>query len=33
MASAAKFANAAASVYCPNLLADSNPGSGGGGNK
>jgi hypothetical protein len=33
MASAAKFANAAASVYCPNLLADSNPGSGGGGNQ
>src|ERR1700751_6048315 len=30
MASAAKFAHTAASVYCPDLLADPNPGSGDG---
>jgi hypothetical protein len=33
MASAAKFANAAATVYCPERLADSNPGAGDGGNQ
>jgi Protein of unknown function (DUF732) len=33
MAKAAKFAHAAASVYCPNLLAESNPGTGDGGNQ
>jgi Protein of unknown function (DUF732) len=33
MASAAKFAHTAASVYCPDLLAGPNPGSGDGGNQ